>query len=100
MAETTNSADNDKMLAAVSSIPIVGLIIWFAMKDASAYVKNYAKQGAVLFIFGLLAIIPIVNCVVLIVEVVCIIVLLVNALQENKTFRLPVVADIADKIFK
>jgi uncharacterized membrane protein len=105
---TSGSADNDKVLAAVSGIPIVGLITYFAMKDASAFVKNYARQGGVLFIFSVanmvLGFVPVIgwllSCLVSIVVLVGMILLIVKALQEDKTFKLPVVGDFAESIFK
>lgn len=102
------SADNDKVLAAVSAIPIVGLIVFFAMKDASPYVKNYAKQGATLLLIAivnmLLNAIPVlgwlVSCLVSIALIVAIVVLIIKALQEDKNYKLPVIGDFADSIFK
>ncbi|MBD3362361.1 hypothetical protein GF362_01425 [Candidatus Dojkabacteria bacterium] len=96
----SSGESNDKVLAAVSAIPLVGLIVYLAMKDASDFVKNYARQGAMLFIVGILGFIPLVNCVVIIVEVVGILMLLINALQEKKDYKLPVLGDLAEKIFK
>jgi uncharacterized membrane protein len=103
-----SSADNDKVLAAVSAIPIVGLIVFFAMKDASPYVKNYARQGGTLFIISivsmLLGVVPILGgllaCLVSIAVVVGIIILLIKALQEDKTYQLPVIGDFSKSIFK
>lgn len=96
----STSVDNDKVLAALSAIPLVGLIVYFAMPDSSDFVKNYAKQGAVLFPIGfILGIIPAVNCVAGPIMIIAIVVLAIQALQENRTYRLPVVADIVDKVF-
>ena len=43
------SASNDKVMAAVATIPLVGLIMFYAMKDASPIVKHYAKQSNAVF---------------------------------------------------
>ncbi len=106
---------NDKLLAAVSTIGIVGLILYFAMPDASAYVKNYARQGGTLFgvqivyfiVSFILGFIPILNvifgiisCLVWIVFVVAWIILLIKAVQEDKEYKLPLIGDLASKILK
>lgn len=100
MEQSQSSASNDKVMAALSAIPLVGIIVFFAMKDASPYVKNYARQGGVLFIFSLLAIIPPVALCVGPIELVAVVILLIKALQGDETFELPVVGDLGKQIFK
>ncbi len=116
MAEKENVApkkDDDKILAAVATVPIVGLVIYFAMKDASDYVRHYAKQGMSLFlvlpiylILFVLYFIPVVNIVAVcltwllgIVLFVLWLLLVVNALQEKK-YSLPVLTDIVNSVLK
>lgn len=104
----SSSTDNDKVLAAVSAIPIVGLIVFFAMKDASPYVKNYARQGGTLFIIAIanmvIGLVPVIgwllSCLVSVVVLVGIVVLLIKALQEDKDYQLPVIGDFSKSIFK
>lgn len=42
------STNNDNMMAAVATIPLVGLIIYYTSKDASDLVKYYAKQSNII----------------------------------------------------
>ncbi len=118
MSEATTSQapsmDNDKVMAAVATIPLVGLIMYFAMKDASDLVKFYAKQSigllvvsiAISIISFILAFVPFLNlitsCLSLILALALMgiwLVLLINALQGNK-YRLPVLADLVDQYIK
>lgn len=110
---TPKSKDDEKILAALATIPGVGLIIYLVMKDASAFVKHYAKQsiGLLVFIplwviFGVLSIIPWVgfimmclNFVLILAYVALWLMLLVNALQE-KMYSLPVLTDLVNKVLK
>ena len=99
-AASSADASNDKVMAAVSAFPIIGLIVYFAMKDASDYVRNYARQGALLFLFSFLGAIPGVNCVVGVLLLVGVVWLLVSALQGKEDFKLPLVGDLAYSVFK
>jgi uncharacterized membrane protein len=109
MAETSKS--DDKVLAAVATIPLVGLILYFAMSDASAMVKNYAKQSnallamnIVVFILSVvLSFVPFVGCLTPILSLVPLaawVLLLVKALQNVPDYKLPVVGDMFDKMLK
>lgn len=109
MAETAKS--DDKVLAAVATIPLVGLILYFAMSDASAMVKNYAKQSnallalnVVVFILSLvLSFIPVVQCLTPLLSLVPLaawVLLLVKALQEVPDYKLPVIGEMFDKMLK
>jgi uncharacterized membrane protein len=109
MAETAKS--DDKVLAAVATIPLVGLILYFAMSDASAMVKNYAKQSnavlalnIVTFILSLvLSFIPFVGCItplLMFVPLAAWVLLLIKALQEVPDYKLPLVGDMFDKMLK
>lgn len=103
----TSSASDDRVLAALCTIPIVGLIVYFVKTDASDFVKNYARQGAVLFIVSI--IVSIIGAIPFIGFIVCLlgpalfilwIILLVKALGEEKDYQLPLIGDIAKSIFK
>jgi uncharacterized membrane protein len=109
MAETAKS--DDKVLAAVATIPLVGLILYFAMSDASAMVKNYAKQSnallalnVVVFVLSLvLSFIPVVQCLTPLLSLVPLaawVLLLVKALQEVPDYKLPVIGEMFDKMLK
>ncbi len=113
-ASTGSGADNDKVLAAVATIFPVGLIMYYAMKDSSAYVKNYAAQGTVLtgiaflasivfMVIGMIPVIGLLACLspfLWLVFMVAWIMLVIKALQEDKTYQMPVVGDLAKSIFK
>ena len=68
MATATTSSSNDKVMAIVASIPVIGLIIFFAMTDASPLVKHYAKQSnavlALEVVSMVVAIIPVLGWIV------------------------------------
>lgn len=111
MAEekATKSLEDDKILAAVATLPLVGLVIYFAMPDASPYVKHYAKQGGIgllpLWAVAMVIIIipflgAILSCVIGIVAMVAWILLLIHALQGDAKFKLPVLGDLVDQIVK
>ncbi len=109
MAETAKS--DDKVLAAVATIPLVGLILYFAMSDASAMVKNYAKQSnallalnIIVFVLSLvLSFVPVVQCLTPLLSLVPLaawVLLLVKALQEVPDYKLPVIGEMFDKMLK
>jgi uncharacterized membrane protein len=115
MAETaTTSAgkSDDKVLAAVATLPVIGLIMLFAMKDASPIVKHYARQSNGLLVlsvglgvvstvltaitmglFGCLA--PIIMMLPLIPQVL----LIIKAYNGEEKYMLPVIGPMADKWF-
>jgi len=110
----TPSVDNDNVMAAIATIPLVGLIMYYGIKDSSDLVKFYAKQSiglllvsiilsVVSFIVGFIPFIGLlVSCLVSIVGLglgVIWLVLFINALQGKK-FRLPVLADAVDQLIK
>lgn len=108
MAETTASQSNDKVMAVVASIPVVGLIMFFAMKDASPLVKNYAKQSNAVLALEVIstiisAILPFIGWVVGFVlgtiALIAWIMLAVNAYGE-KMYKLPVIGNFFDGLLK
>lgn len=109
MAETTKS--DDKILAAVATMPLVGLILYFALTDASPMVKNYAKQSnavlalniVVVVLSIILGMIPVIGCITPLLGFVPLaawILLLIKALQEVPDYKLPLVGEMFDKMFK
>lgn len=103
----SNSVSDDKVLAAVATIPLVGLIIYYAMPDASAMVKHYAKQSnAVLavnlvgMVLGFTVILMFLTPFVSLLGFVLWVVLFVKALQGGEKYTLPVVGEYFDKLLK
>lgn len=104
----SKSASDDKVLAAVATIPLVGLIIYYAMPDASPMVKNYAKQSNAVLAANLLimvvgfvpvlgwALAPLLSLVPLIMWVL----LFIKALQGEEKYLFPAVGDYFDKLLK
>ncbi|MBW7954032.1 MAG: hypothetical protein QY330_02505 [Candidatus Dojkabacteria bacterium] len=107
MSEKAKSAQDDKVLAVVATIPLVGLIMFYAMSDASDFVKHYAKQSTGLFAIWIvsfvIAIVPIVgwlvSCVLSLVVLIGWILLVIKALSGEK-YSLPVVSEYLDKYMK
>lgn len=104
----SKSAGDDKVLAAVATIPLVGLIIFYAMPDASDMVKHYAKQSnAVLaanIVNMVVGLIPVLGWMVALilpfVTFVMWILLFIKALQGEEKYMLPVVGEYFDKLLK
>jgi len=114
MAETTttaSAADNDKILAAVATLPVVGLIMFYAMKDASPIVKHYAKQSnavlalhivssIVIAVLGAVFIGLCLGPILSIVAVVANVMLAIKAYNMDQKYVLPVVGDFFDTLLK
>jgi uncharacterized membrane protein len=110
----TSSADNEKLMLAAATLPLIGLIIFYAMKDASPAVKNYCKQSTavfamyiVIFIVNMiLTFIPFINILscltwfLIFVPMVAWIILLIKALQGEPAYKLPLIGDFFDKLMK
>jgi uncharacterized membrane protein len=105
------SGSNDKVMAAVATIPLVGLIIFLAMKDASPVVKHYAKQSnAILALEVISMIVTVVGsmiiigaCVGFVIGIVAFVgwvLLLLKALKLDEKYVLPVVGEYFDKLMK
>ena len=94
MAEV--SADS-KLIAAVSYLWLLSVVVLF-IKKGDSYVTFHAKQGLVLFIDTVIfTIIPILGWLMNLVVFIMIIVGFIKALSGEK-YKLPIVADIAEKI--
>jgi len=96
----SKSVSDDKVLAAVATIPLVGLIIFYAMPDASAVVKHYAKQSNVILLSNIIGMVPFLGWIVWLVGFVMWILLFVKALQGDEKFMVPVVGEYFDKLLK
>jgi len=102
----SNTVSDDKVLAAVATIPLVGLIIYYAMPDASDMVKHYAKQSNALLAINLITmvlsftiILAVISLPLSLLAFILWVVLLVKALQGEK-YTLPVVGEYFDKLLK
>lgn len=103
MAENTNKEGTDNavklnetnLFAALSYISILSLVFYILKKD-DEFIRFHSRQGVVLFVLSLFSIIPIIGWLLAIVVLVLIIVGALKAYSGEK-FRLPVVADLAEK---
>lgn len=103
----SKSAGDDKVLAAVATIPLVGLIIFYAMPDASDMVKHYAKQSnavlainLVTMVLGVTLILAILSPFISLIGFVLWVLLFIKALQGEEKYMLPVVGEYFDKLLK
>lgn len=105
VAPTSNKdVDDNKVIAAIGYLGILFLIPLLAKKD-SPYAQFHAKQGMVLFIFGILVsvvvMVPFIGWVVgafgWLASVIFFIMGLINALGGKKE-QLPVIGKYADQI--
>jgi uncharacterized membrane protein len=103
----SKSAGDDKVLAAVATIPLVGLIIFYAMPDASDMVKHYAKQSnavlainLVTMVLGVTLILAILSPFISLIGFVLWVILFIKALQGEEKYMLPVVGEYFDKLLK
>ncbi len=113
----TSSVDNDKVMAAVATIPLVGLIMYYGMSNLSEFVKFYARQSIGLLILSVLVslgsffsaflfFIPFVGSILSLLFTVAglgvfvlWLVALINALQGKKA-NVPVASNIVDQLIK
>jgi len=103
----SKSAGDDKVLAAVATIPLVGLIIYYAMPDASDTVKHYAKQSNALLavnivtmILGVTFVLAILTPFISLLAFIMWVVLFVKALQAEEKYMLPVVGEFFNNLLK
>ena len=90
-------ASDNKLMAAICYIWIIGLILLFLKKD-SPFVQFHAKQGTVLFVASVvLGFVPLLGWILNIVVFVFAIIGLISALQGKKT-ELPLVSNLAKMI--
>ena len=94
MAEENKSDSN--ILAAVSYLWVVSVIMYIIKKD-DEFVQFHAKQGIVLFVASLFGIIPVFGWILSVVAFVFAVIGAAKAYTGEK-YRLPVVANLAEKI--
>jgi len=106
-AATSTSASNDKNMAMIATLPVVGLIMFYAMKDASPLVKHYAKQSnaiLALWLVGVvIAVIPFIGWMISmllgLVEIAVWVILLIKA-SSGEMYKLPVIGEFLDGLLK
>lgn len=104
---------NDKLLAFFATWPLVGLIMFYAMKDASPIVKHYAKQSnavlAIHLVSGIVTVVlgaisfGILGCVGVLLSLVGLaaqVMLIVKAFNGDEKYFLPVIGEYFDKLIK
>jgi len=88
---------DSNLMGALSYLWLLSVVMLLVKKE-DPYVQFHAKQGVVLFAASLvLWIIPVVGWLLNIAVTVAVIIGFIKALQGEK-YRLPIVADLADKI--
>lgn len=90
------SADDSKIFAALSYLWVLSIVFYVLKKD-DAYVQFHARQGMVLFLLSLCWIVPIIGWIVSFVAFIGIVVGAIKAYSGEK-YRIPMVADLAEKI--
>ena len=102
----TATASDQKILAAIATIPVVGLVMFYAMKDATPLVKNYAKQSNFLLALTIVSILLNMTFIgiffgllITLLQIAAHIMLIINALNE-KMYQLPVVGEYFDKLIQ
>ncbi len=95
--------DQDKIMLVLAYLGILSLIPLLTVKD-SDYVKFHARQGLALFLCWIpcyiLAIIPILNCIIVPVISIGFLVLVILGIVKAfkpERWRIPVVSSLADK---
>jgi len=94
--ESQNVSQDDKLFGALSYIWVVSIIMFILKKDNS-YVGFHARQGIVLFVGSLIWFIPLIGWIVAVVSLVLMVIGFEKAYHGEK-FRIPVIADLAEKI--
>lgn len=94
---TTKAGQDEKLLAALSYLWILSIVIFLIKRD-SAFVQFHAKQGLVLWIASIIFwFIPVLGWFLNLIILVLVIIGFVQALNGSE-WKMPVVADLADKI--
>lgn len=102
------SMDNDKTMAALATLPVVGLIMFYAMTNSSDYVKHYARQGTILLLInivvGVVGMVPVIGwmlaLIVPVIVLVAWVMLLVKALAGEEKYTLPMIGNLLDNYMK
>lgn len=88
--------EENKGVAAIGYISILCLVPLF-LKPGSAYAKFHGKQGMILFILELFGFIPVLGWMLWVLAIVAAVYGLLEAWHGRAT-RIPVVADLADRV--
>lgn len=97
-ADSKDVTEN-KIWAAISYLGIIGLIVLFVKKD-SPFAQFHAKQGSVLFAAEIIFMLPIINFIGWIVEIVILVFAIMGIINaaQGKLWKMPVLGDLAAKI--
>jgi len=105
---TTNpSRSDDNVMAAVATIPLIGLFMYLGMKDAGDLVKYYGKQSIGLLVLSIInmviVLIPLIGWifgfVIFVVIIIVWLLLVVNAWQGKK-YSVPIYSDLINQVMK
>ncbi len=86
------------MMAALSYVWILSIVM-LAVRGKEPFIKFHAKQALVLFILSIFSWIPVLGWIVGLLALIGMILGFINAWQ-GKEYRLPFVADLADRFIK
>ena len=91
------SVDDSKLLAALSYLSILS-IVFYVLKKEDAFIQSHAKQGMVIFVFHLVGMF--LGPLALLVWPVALVLMIIGAVKaySGEKYRIPVVADLANKI--
>lgn len=91
---------NSNVIAALSYFWILSVVFYVTNKN-DKFVVFHARQGMVLFALSLLSMIPVFGWMIApVITLVVLVASLIGAIKayQNEEYRLPVVADLAEKI--
>ena len=98
-AAKKKDSSNSNIIAALSYFWILSVVLYIVSKD-DEFVVFHARQGMVLFAISLLGFIPFVGLLMIPVNLALFVVSIVGAIKayQGEKYRLPVIADLAEKI--
>jgi uncharacterized membrane protein len=94
--ETQNISQDDKLFGALSYVWVVSIIM-FILKKGNPFIGFHSRQGMVLFIASLVWFVPVIGWIVAVVALVLMVIGFEKAYHGEK-YRIPFVADLAEKI--
>jgi len=105
--------DNDKFMTIAATLPVIGLVIFFAVKTLNPLQKFYAKQAVgltilaiVQFILSFFEFIPYIGflfgIVVALFSLTIFVLWIINLIKalQGEMFRTPVISDLLDQYIK
>lgn len=92
----TSNANDKNIVAALSYLWILSVVLYVLKKD-DKYIEFHAKQGMVLFVLSFLGMFPVLGWPLWVISFLLIIVGALKAYKGEK-YRIPLIADVAEKI--